>query len=303
MTPAKPKDTHRMFKPAIAALLFIASAGLAHAEPPRPLLWKVSDADNSIYLLGSFHLLKESDYPLAASTYAALEDAERVVFELAPAEMNDPALGLKMSAAARRGDGRTLQQSLPAATWDALSAYTARRGIPIANFQPFEAWFISLMVSVTEMQALGLNPELGLDKHFAQRALAAGKPVTGLETGDQQIALFDGMDEKEQLQALQDTLAEVADIESEIGRMHELWRSGDGEALFAATGADMKAEYPALYQRINVGRNRAWLPRLAGMLDDSRSDDTLVVVGAMHLLGEDGVVAMLKARGYTVERL
>ena len=292
-----------MFKPALAALLLATTAGFAAAEPPKPLLWKVSDADNSIYLLGSFHLLKESDYPLSDSTYAALEDAERVVFELSPAEMNDPALAQKMGAAALRTDGRTLQQTLPEATWGALSAYTAKRNIPIANFQPYEAWFISLLVSITEMQAVGLNPELGLDKHFAQRATEAGKPVAGLETGEQQIALFDGMDQKQQLQALQDTLEEVANIESEIARMHDLWRAGDAEALYAATGAEMKAEYPALYQRINVERNTAWLPRLAAMLDDSSSDDALVVVGALHLLGDDGVVARLKAKGYTVERL
>lgn len=292
-----------MFKPVIAALLLATTAGFAQAEPPRPLLWKVSDADNSLYLLGSFHFLKEADYPQAASTYAALDDAEQVVFELSPAEMNDPELAGKMALAARRTDGRTLQQSVPEATWQALSAYTARRGLAVANFQPYEAWFVSLLVSINEMQLLGLDPEMGLDKHFAQRALEAGKPVAGLETGDQQIALFDGMDHTQQLQALDDTLAEMAAIESEIEALHALWRAGDADGLFAATGAEMKADYPALYQRINVDRNRAWLPRLAGMLDQGTSDDTLVVVGAMHLLGQDGVVAMLKARGYTVERL
>ncbi len=292
-----------MLKPFIAALLLATAAGCAQAEPPRPLLWKVSDADNSIYLLGSFHLLRPTDYPLAASTYAALDDAERVVFELSPAEMNDPQLGRKMGAAAMRTDGKTLQQSLPESTWAALSAYTAQRNLPIANFQSYEAWYIALLVINTELQALGLDPELGLDKHFGKRAVDAGKPVLGLETGDQQIALFDGMSAQEQLQALQDTLADVARMEAEITKVHDLWRAGDGDGLFAATGADMKAEYPALYQRINLDRNRAWLPRLARMLDDSRSDDALVVVGAMHLIGEDGVVAMLKAKGYTVERL
>lgn len=292
-----------MRKTLFATLLLSLAAGVAHAEPPKPLLWKVSDADNSIYLLGSFHLLKDSDYPLADSTYAALEDAERVVFELAPAEMNDPALGQKMGAAAMRTDGTTLQQSVPEETWNQLLAFTIKRGMPIANLQRFEAWFVGLIVSLTEMQALGLDPEKGLDKHFAERAAEAGKPVSGLETGDQQIALFDGMDATQQLQYLQDTLSELANVEAEIDRMHGLWRSGDGQALYAATGAEMKAEYPALYQRINVDRNRAWLPRLAGMLDDSDSDDTLVVVGALHLLGDDGVLAMLKAKGYQVERL
>lgn len=293
-----------MFKIAIASLLLCAAAaGCARAEPARPLLWKVSDADNSIYLLGSFHFLKPTDYPLADSTYAALEDAERVVFELSPAEMGDPALGRKMATAALRTDGKTLQQSLPQATWNELSAYAARRNLPISDFQPFEAWFVSLRVGVNEMMAMGLDPDMGLDKHFAERAVAAGKPVMGLETGEQQIALFDGMDPGQQLQALQDTLSELPGIEAEIDQMHALWRAGDGDGLFAASGADMKANYPALYQRVNVGRNQDWLPRLSGLLDHSTGDDALVVVGAMHLVGEDGVVAMLEAKGYTVERL
>src|SRR5690349_4989078 len=93
----------------IAALLSLSLAAPALAEAPRPLLWKVSDGDNSIYLLGSFHLLKPGDYPLAASTDAAFEDAEQVVFELSPAEMADPAGPARMQQAAIRTDGSTLQ--------------------------------------------------------------------------------------------------------------------------------------------------------------------------------------------------
>lgn len=287
----------------IAALLSLALAAPALAEAPRPLLWKVSDGDNSIYLLGSFHLLKPGDYPLAASTDAAFEDAEQVVFELSPAEMADPAGAARMGQAAIRADGTTLQQSLPAESWRKLEAFAARRGLPLTNFQAMEAWFVSLVVSVTEMQALGLDPELGLDKHFADRAGKAGKPTRGLETFDQQIALFDGMSADEQRQALEDTLEEAAEMQAEIERMHALWRSGDDKALFEATGAELKAEYPALYDRLNRDRNLAWLPRLRAMLDDESEDETLVVVGALHLLGDDGVVELLRAKGYRVERL
>lgn len=287
----------------IAALLSLALAAPALAEAPRPLLWKVSDGDNSIYLLGSFHLLKPGDYPLAGSTDAAFDDAEQVVFELSPAEMADPAGAGRMAQAAVRTDGSTLQQSLPAESWRRLEAFASRRGLPLANFQAMEAWFVSLVVSITEMQALGLDPELGLDKHFADRAGKAGKPTRGLETFDQQIELFDGMSAEEQRQALEDTLEEAAEMQDEIERMHALWRSGDAEALFAATGAELKAEYPALYDRLNRDRNLAWLPRLRAMLDDEAEDETLVVVGALHLLGDDGVVALLRAKGYRVERL
>lgn len=287
----------------ILALLLACTAGPVLAEPPRPLLWKVSDADNSVYLLGSFHLLKPGDYPLAPSTDAAFEDAEQVVFELSPAEMADPAGAQRMAQAAMRADGRTLQQTLPADSWARLEAFASRRGLPLQNFQAMEPWFVSLIVSVTEMQALGLDSELGLDKHFADRAVKAGKPTRGLETFDQQIAFFDTMPAQEQTMALQETLEEVAEARTEIGRMHRLWRRGDAEGLFEETGAELKAEYPALYNRLNRDRNLAWLPRLRAMLDDSRSDDTLVVVGALHLLGDDGLVALLRAKGYRVERL
>ena len=292
-----------MSKRWIAALLSLFIAGPACAEPPRPLLWKISDGDNAIYLLGSFHLLKPTDYPLAASTDTAFNDAEQVVFELSPAEMDDPAGAGRMAQAAMRTDGTTLQQSLPPESWQKLAAFAARRGLPLQNFEPMEAWFVSLIVSLSEMQALGLNPEFGLDKHFADRAGKAGKPTRGLETFDQQIALFDGMSADEQRQALEDTLQEAAEMKAEIERMHALWRAGDAEALFAATGAELKAEYPALYNRLNRDRNRAWLPHLRAMLDEEADDETLVVVGAMHLLGEDGVVALLRAKGYTVERM
>jgi len=294
---------------AVFLLVALAACGSTEAEVKapetthKPLLWKVSDADNSIYLMGSFHLLKAEDYPLAPSAYAALEDSAQVVFELSPAEMNDPSLGQRMAQAAMRTDGQTLQQSLPEATWTALEQYAATRGLPVANLQGFEGWFVSLLISITEMQVAGLNPEFGLDKHFADRAVAAGKQVSGLETGDQQIALFAGMSEAQQVQALQETLDGLPEMDAEIAKMHALWRSGDAEGLYAVTGAKMKAEYPDLYQRINSDRNRAWIPRLQALLDNSDGDNALVVVGALHLLDQDGVVELLRAKGYQVERL
>lgn len=303
MNPPSPRDSLPMSIRFLAALLLATVAGSALAEPPKPLLWKVSDADNAIYLLGSFHLLKAGDYPLSPDAYAALDDAEKVVFELSPAEMNDPALGQKMAMVARRSDGKTLQAALPGETWAQLVEYAAKRQIALQNFQGFDTWFMGLVIGITEMQIAGLDSSLGLDKHFAERAQAAGKQVGALETADQQFAMFDGMSPAEQLQQLQDALGDVAAMEQEINRMHALWRAGDAEALFAMSGAEMKAEYPDLYERLNVARNRAWLPQVRAMLDEQDSDETLVVVGAMHLLGEDGLVHLLREAGYTVERL
>lgn len=292
-----------MKKRLIAALLLGLAAMPALAEPPKPLLWKVSDADNSVYLLGSFHLLKPSDYPLAASTDAAFDDAEQVVFELSPADLESPVLVQTMLRAALRSDGRTLEQSMSPQAWAALTNHGARRGLDVMSWQKFDAWFVSLLVANREMELAGLDPEQGLDKHFAARTVAAGKATRGLETIDQQIGMFDGMTPEQQRQALEDTLEEVADFEATIGEMHRLWRAGDADGLNAITGAEMKREFPSLYNRMNRDRNRAWLPELRKLLDGSHSDDTLVIVGAMHLLGEDGVVEGLRKSGYTVERM
>lgn len=285
------------------ALALLAS-GCVRAEPPTPLLWKVSDGDNSLYLLGAFHLLRPEDYPLDPRTDAAFEDAERVVFELPPDEMSGGAVARQMLEAARRGDGRTLQDALPPATWARLEAWAARSGVPLAGLQGYEAWYVSLLVSLTEMQRQGLDPTLGLDRHFGRRATEAGKPAEGLETGAQQIALFDGMDAAQQVQALEEALQSPEELERSVRELHGLWRAGDGRGLYEGSGARLREQYPDLYERINADRNRAWLTRLQALLDEGGHDqDALVVVGAMHLLGDDGVVALLRAEGYDVERL
>lgn len=287
----------------LVALLLLAGCAPAVADPPRPLLWKVSDADNSIYLLGSFHLLKPSDYPLAPSTDAAFDDAEQVVFELSPSDLTSPQLAQAMAGAALRGDGRTLQQSLPPETWKALKTHLQARNMDPVAMQQYDAWFVSLLVALTEMQVAGLSTDQGLDRHFAERTVAAGKPARGLETIDEQILLFEGMTHEQQVQSLESTLTDIADMRGVIDEMHRLWRAGDDAGLFAATGAQMRDEFPALYDRMNRDRNRAWIPELRALLEESDEDDALVVVGAMHLLGEDGVVEGLRRAGYTVERL
>lgn len=298
---------------ALALLLWLpAACGRGGAEapaaaaptPPVPLLWKASDADNTLYLLGSFHLLTPDDYPLDPRVEAAFEAAGHVVFELDPSEMTGPALGEQMREAARRADGRRLQDELPEDTWRRLQAWAGRSGASLDALQSLEPWYVSLLVSISQMQALGLDPALGLDRHFGRRATAGGKRVEGLETGAQQIALFDGMDADQQRQALDEALASPEELERNVLELHARWRAGDGEGLYDGSARRLREQYPALYARVNVERNQAWLGRLRALLDErGEGEDALVVVGALHLLGEDGVVELLRAEGYAVERL
>lgn len=280
------------------------------AVPPVPLMWKVSDADNELYLLGSFHMLRPGDYPLSKDVDAAFDDAEALAFELSPQELLSPQLGLSMGQAAMRTDGRPLNSQLPEATIARLDAWTAANGkelqrmnLSAETLQMFEPWFVGLMISITEMNKQGLDPQLGLDMHLIGRAGKASKPMSGLEKGSEQIAVFDDMSQSEQLQFINESLNDAADAKAEIEKLHAAWRRGDQDALWNGMAADMRREYPQLYRRVNVARNDAWVPKLQRMLDDETTDDTLVVVGALHLLGDDGVVEKLRAKGYKVERV
>lgn len=287
---------------ALAAFPLPARAPADGPAPPVPLLWKVSDADNAVYLLGSFHLLTPDDYPLAPEVDAAFDDAESLLFELAPQEVESPALQAGMLQRAMRTGG-TLAEELGPDTWRRLQDYATRRGVPLEGLTPYKPWFVALHVSVAEMTRQGLDPQLGLDRHFMVAAAVAGKPAAGLERASQQIAMLDGMDRAEQLQLLRESLDQAEEGAEQTARLHAAWRAGRAEELWSEMALDMRRNYPRLYRRINVERNDAWVPQIERRLRQPGTDDTLVIVGALHLLGADGVVEKLRAKGYRVERI
>ena len=284
------------------AALMVLAVGCARAEPPTPLLWKVSDGDNHIYLLGSFHALKPADYPLAPSIGAAMADATTVVFELPPAELNSPDLSRRMTAAARLPAGQTLQDVLPDAVWQRLQDYCQARNLPVSQFRELEPWFVALVVGVDSLTRAGYDPKLGLDRDLMARADRGHKVTLGLESADDQIRMFEGMSANEQAQALVEALKDAGDTR-QIDRLHELWREGNDKLLYEEMAGDFREQFPALYQLMDVGRNDAWLPKLRAMLDKEHSRNALVVVGSLHLLGNEGLVARLRAAGYKVERV
>ncbi|MNM70526.1 TraB family protein [compost metagenome] len=275
----------------------------AKVTPPVPLLWKVSGPQGAqLYLLGSFHLLKQDDYPLSPDVDKAFEASNRLLFELPPEDMNSPALATQMLQAAMRRDGRQLKDELDAATWKRLEDYAAANNMPLERLVGFKPWFIGLTISISQMTRQGLDAEAGLDRHLMARATQAGKPAAGLETASSQISMLDGMSAEEQRQLLREALEQVEKGDEQSRQLHAAWRRGDDVVLWRDMAAQMKRDYPGLYQRINVERNDAWLAPLQQRLQAGQGN-TLVVVGALHLLGSDGVVEKLRARGYKVERI
>jgi uncharacterized protein YbaP (TraB family) len=251
-----------------------------------PLLWKVSDQDNrSTCSAPSTRSSRATTRWRRAST--PLRDAELVGFECRRKKMNSEELGMQMMQAAMQPEGGSLEAALDPATWKRVQAYCQSRNQPIEAFQMLEPWMVSLVISLGEMGRVGYDPKQGLDQQLIARADEAHKHTMGLETGASQIAVLDGMSKVEQRQALNEALDD-ADDQHALDELHDLWRRGDAAALESKLTVEFKGAYGPLYQRINVDRNQAWIPKISAMLDDSHSDDALVVVGTMHLLGPDG---------------
>lgn len=292
---------------AIACLLLVVpiagSAPRAPAGPPLPLLWKVSDADNRVYLLGSFHLLRKDDYPLSPDVDAAFADAEALVFEIPPSELADPSLPLRMMQLATSDPDASLARVLPPDMLERLHARIHALGLPSAQLDHLEPWFVDATLVSVLGQRLGYSSDDGLDRALMVRAAEAGKPVSGLETLDDQLAALDGSPITEQLASLRDFVEEGEGMDRQLDELHAAWRTADIPTLERLTREQMIEKTPVTYRRLNVERNEAWLPKIEALVAKGPGEDALVVVGALHLLGEDGLVARLRERGYRVERI
>ena len=281
----------------------VPTAASTAKAPPVPLLWKVSDADNTVYLLGSFHLLKRDDYPLSEDVDTAFAAADKLVFEVPPSEMQDPATAQKALAHAGYGDARTLSKVLPPGVRDKFNVLLLQRGGSIAQYDPFEPWFVNLTLVIGLSQSMGFRAEDGLDQYLMQRAASANKPTSGLESIELQLQTLDSTPMKEQIASLQEFVDDPEKMPGMLDELLRAWRQGDVVKLDALTRGQMLANTPETYRLLNVARNDAWLPKIRKLLDGSSSDDALVVVGAMHLIGKDGVVEKLRGKGYRVERV
>lgn len=305
----------RFLKPLLLSCAVAACVGLAYADSKAktqnavaapgqiPLLWKVSDADSAVYLLGSFHLLKQEDYPLSKDIDAAFDDAQTIVFEVEPSTLTAPDTAEKFKQAAGYADGRTLTQVLPKAARDRLQKMLSVSGGSVEQMDAIEPWAVTLSLVLGMTQTLGFRQDQGLDATLMKRAAEAQKAVAGLETVDDQINALDSIPMNEQVSGLDELLAKPQETMSDLVEMHDWWKRGDLKNLDEKMRVEMKQKTPVSYQLVNVARNDAWVPKIEQRLAESTKDNTLVVVGAMHLLGSDGVVDKLRAKGYKVERV
>jgi uncharacterized protein YbaP (TraB family) len=282
----------------LLAMLWLGAAANARAEE-KSLLWKVSKGPSSVYVLGSIHYLRSENYPLKKAILDAFETSKRLVLEIDLNATSGEAAQRVMLEKALFRDGTSLPQNISAETYQLAAERAAQLGIDIGIFNPMKPWFAAMNLIAIKLKALRLDPRRGVDQYLAGEAKRRGKPTSGLETVEFQIGLLDQLSKKNQEAMLRETVRELDLLDRNIDEIVRAWIEGD-EAVLAKLLLAGMVEFPEIHQKVIVERNRRWAPEIEKLLE--QGSGALIVVGAAHLVGPDGVIEMLKTKGYSVEQ-
>ncbi len=290
---------------AAAAMVLAAcgqDAGGPEAQTPAtPALWRVADADTTIYLFGSIHMLPPGASWRSDAVDRAMAESPVVYFEADV--MGDPAEMLALvERLGRMPPSQTLSGSLSPEQSLALGAVAARLGLSRPALDSMKPWYAAVVVSDAAIRAAGYGPEAGVDTQLRQDATAGGKQLRFLETVEQQLSALAGLPPDVQLDYLDLTLAEAGEVKPLLARMVAAWRSGDVETLARMLIAEDMARLPALEEALLTRRNAAWAARIDALLD-AEPGVFFIAVGAAHLVGGASVQDGLASRGRVVERL
>ncbi len=261
-------------------------------------LWQVSKGDSKLLLGGTVHVLSASDYPLPGLFEEAYRQSSRLVLETDMEAINSPAFQQKMMMAMAYSDGRTLRSELSASTYQILEKYAASVQFPLDSFQHFKPTMVSLVLTVYELGRLGMA-ETGVDGYFAERAMADGKPLGQLETAEQQLSYIASMGLGQEDELILSTVSDMQALPEMMTALKSAWRRGDNKALAQLGIVPMQDEFPELYQNLLVERNKRWMPQIEALLQTQETE--LILVGALHLAGDDGLLRQLSKRGYSVQ--
>ena len=275
---------------AIACLLSTTAWG-------DPAAWHVDGDNADLWLLGSVHYLRDQDYPLPTIIGDLYEQADTLVMELDLDDLDLLAVQGSFMQAGVLPESSSLRTVIDPQIYDLTAARAAELGLPIALLERLEPWLVALTLMDVGMNRLGYQASQGLEQYLLRRSRADEKPILGLESPDDQIGIFDALSGADQEALLMQTLTDLQAPEENMTRLLDAWREGSLDKLAAELGADFE-DLPDLETALISARNRRWVVKLEQLLRDGGR--YLVVVGALHLVGENSVVDLLTAHGLDV---
>ena len=281
-----------------------APAAAQNAAPPaakaprKVLLWKASSPTATVYLMGSIHVGDASMYPLPPAVEAAFDSSKVLAVEINVKNI-DQAKGMKLvqEFGLYSGDD-TLANHVSKETVAILNQFCEKAGFPKTAFEKLKPWVVAVTVIAISLKAAGEDPALGIDQHFLDQAKS--QRIEEMETAEYQLGLFSAASEQDQLELLTASLNQVDKTQQLMLKMQDAYLSGDAEKLVAVV-REQDTLPKALRKKLIDDRNIAMAEKVEGYLKGN--DQAFVVLGAAHVVGDTGIVKLLKAKGYKVEQV
>ena len=263
-----------------------------------PALWVVRDADTTIYLFGTIHVLKPGLTWFDEAVRQAFDRSDELKLEIVEADA--PTMAALVQAKGMSPTGPTLTQKLPVKERPQLVKYMAQAGLPPAAYDRMRPWLAASYLQVQSLVKVGYDPASGPEQVLTAAAKDAGKPVSGLETVEQQIGFFAGLSDGAQLSMLDETLDEMPTLQRSMGRMVDEWAAGKTD-LIAKELNDGITRSPETMRVLLADRNKRWADWIKGRL--AQPGTVFIAVGAGHLAGTTSVQAELAKRGVATTRV
>lgn len=263
-------------------------------------VWKVTRGGKTLYLGGTIHVLRASDFPLPEEFDNAFNQSAKIVFETDVSQMNSPELQASLMAKGFFTNGDTLKSVVSEKAWKLAADHCRRMQLPLEQLQRMKPWLFVLTITLLELQKAGVSLE-GVDLHVYKKALEAGKNTGQLETIDEQVKFITTLGAGHESDLVLKSIEDIETLPQTITSVLAAWRRGDINKIDELMLREWTTKYPAILKSLLSDRNVAWIPKLDAMLNTPEIE--FVLVGAGHLPGPQGVLALLKARGCKIEQI
>lgn len=288
---------------AAVGLSLLLTAAPAQAKPPpaaRPALWAVADADTTIYLFGTIHLLPEKYQWRTPRFDEAVEGSQQLVVETIVDDKNPTKLMSALASLALTPGLPPIIQRVPPAKRPALQAAIKKSGIPEAALNSMDTWAVAFMLLGNQFKDMGLKGAEGVETVLRNSFTTRGKPIGELESNVEQLSFFDRLPESAQRELLAGAIDQTSDTKAEFIGMLAAWARGDVGRIAVTFDRDLSGS-PELRQALIQQRNANWSRWIEQRMRQPGA--VMIAVGAGHLAGKDSVIAMLKKDGYQVRRV
>jgi uncharacterized protein len=267
----------------------------------KNFLWKIRSEANTVYLLGSVHVMKKHVYPLNKKIEESFDLSDIVVVEADIGDMGQIDIQ-KVVSTAFYPENDTLENHISKDTYELVKKECADAGMPLLIVNKQKPWFLALTITSLKLMQMGYDPSDGIDAYFLRKA-SGKKGVQELESVDFQMKLLSGFSDKEQEALLVFTLRDLKLLDKELDKLIRAWENGDTKTMESITieNAAKDKDMHSIYEKIIFDRNRNMVSKIEDFLKTKKT--YFVIVGAGHLIGNQGIITLLRQKGYPVEQL